>query len=232
MGPSVLHYVVLGFAPGLFWLWYFRRKDDLEPEPRHLLILAFLVGGASAFLALALRPSLEALLPVTTQWYGVVIDAYGVTALFEELIKLTAFVAVAYVHPQLDEPLDGIIYGVAVALGFASIENVIYLEATGNVAVVAQRAFTAVLAHVSFTGSIGYFFGAAKFSRGLRKPMLMVTGLVGAVILHGTYDYFLFTGGKNALLSLAVVLPLSLVMLGLKVKWHRARSGEYHPKRA
>ncbi len=226
----MLHYVVLGFAPGIFWLWYFRHKDDLEPEPKSLLIKAFIVGAASAFLALLMRPSLEALLPVAGEWYGVVIDAYGVTALFEELIKLTAFMAVAYIDRELDEPLDGIMYGVAVALGFASVENVIYLEATGNWIVVAQRSFTAVLAHVAFTGSLGYFYGAAKFSHGLRKLGLMLAGIVVAVIPHGTYDYFLFTGGRQALLSLAVVLPLSLVMLGLKIRWHRARSQDYHPE--
>ena len=225
---TTLQYVLMGLAPGLFWLWYFRRKDDLEPEPRLMVLRVFLLGCASAFLVLFLRPMYGGLVPDTAGWYREVVDAFVVTALFEELAKVAAFLAGAYFHSELDEPLDGIIYGIAAALGFASVENVVYLFVMEDASVVVLRAFTATLGHVAFTGSIGFFFGLAKFSPPTKRPFLMAAGLGIGILFHGAYDVFLFIEGNTRFLSLLFVLPLTLVLLGLKIRWTRALSPMYH----
>jgi RsiW-degrading membrane proteinase PrsW (M82 family) len=224
-----LQYILMGFAPGLFWLWYFRRKDDLEPEPRAMLLRVFALGCVAALIVLLLRPAYEVILPTSSTAWRVLIDAFIVTALFEELAKLLAFLAGAYFHHEFDEPLDGVIYGIAAALGFASVENVVYLFLRDDPSLVVLRAFTATLGHVAFTGSIGFFFGLAKFSEGVfRQTRLMLIGLGIGVLFHGAYDVFLFMGGGPQILSLAFVLPLVLVVLGLKIRWSRSLSPIYH----
>ncbi len=225
---TTLQYVLMGFAPGLFWLWYFRRKDDLEPEPKLLVLRVFLLGCLSAFLVLFLRPTYGGLVPDATGWQREVVDAFVVTALFEELAKVAAFLVGAYFHSELDEPLDGIIYGIAAALGFASVENVVYLFRMEDASVVVVRAFTATLGHVAFTGSIGFFFGLAKFTRPARRCVLMIAGLGIGILFHGAYDVFLFMEGETRFLSLLFVLPLTLILLGLKIRWTRTLSPMYH----
>lgn len=225
----MLEYALLALAPGLFWLWFFRHKDDLEPEPRHLLIGVFILGGLAGLAMLGLRPHLDAcLLGLPDAWRSPV-DAFGLTAGVEEGLKLAAFIIGIWFHRELDEPLDAIIYAVAAALGFASVENFIYLETYESAAVALERAFTAVLAHVTFTGSLGYFFGLARFAR-TRGGHYVAAGIAVAVLLHGIYDYLLLLGGGFARAALLLILPLGLILLGLEIRWLRARSPLYHPE--
>ncbi len=226
--------LLLGFAPGLFWLWFFRRKDDLEPEPRWRLVMVFALGCASALLLLFLLPILGPLVrPGRPGTARDLVEVFVIIAAFEETVKLLAFYLGAWRSKDLDEPLDGILYGIAAALGFASVENVIYLIATGDAAVVAYRSFTATLGHVVFTGSMGFFFGVARFRSQPQRFLLMAVGFLLAVGLHGLYDLFLLPDhGKLGLLSLLGLLPLGLLFLGLKIRWSRARSARYHPELA
>ncbi|RMG64363.1 MAG: PrsW family intramembrane metalloprotease, partial [Calditrichaeota bacterium] len=115
---TLLLIAVLGFAPALFWLAYFYRKDRLEPEPRRLVLRTHLWGIFCAFPAAAL----EYLLPFN-QWTMSVVGAPVV----EESAKFLAVYLTIFRNPEFDEPMDGIVYGVAAALGFAALENVGYL---------------------------------------------------------------------------------------------------------
>jgi len=233
---QMLAYVLVGFAPGLFWLWFFHRKDDLEPEPRSLVLRVFALGAGSALAVLALRPHygpllLDDLLASERPAVRAAVDAFVVTAGFEELLKTAAFLLGAYWHRELDEPLDGIVYGIAAALGFASVENAIYVIRADDASVAVLRAFTATLGHVAFTGSIGFFFGLAKFDpRAGRRLLLRATGLAAGVFFHGLYDHFLFLGGGERWISLVCVLPLLLVLLARKIRWTRALSLRFHPR--
>jgi len=225
-----LSYLLIGFAPGLFWLWFFRRKDDHEPEPRSVVLRLFALGCLSTVPVLLFRPTLEGILPPEPGPTRDLLDAFVVTAAGEEAVKLLAFAAGAMFSRHLDEPLDGVIYGVAAALGFASVENVLYVFGHDDPSLVVPRAFTATLGHVAFTGIAGYALGRARFSpRAAARIGTPAAGFLLAVVLHGGYDYFLFLGDAYRFLSLLFVLPLGVVLLGMRIRRARARSGEYHP---
>ena len=227
-------YLLAGFAPGLFWLWWIRRKDDLEPEPRGLVLRVFTLGFVSALGVFLLRPTyglwLEDLVGGEPRWLRESFDAFVITGAGEELAKVLAFAIGAFYHHELDEPLDGIVYGVAAALGFASFENIVFLARYEDLSVIFYRGFTSTLGHVAFTGSIGFFFGRAKFAgaRG-RRWSLMAIGLLVGITLHGAYDLFLFLPSLPDTAALLVVLPLCLVLIGLKIRWARGQSPHYHP---
>jgi len=216
-----------GVGPSLFWLWLIHRHDDHEREPWLLVVMALLLGALSTYGVLWLRPWLEeGLAPVTAA-----MDAFVVTALAEECWKLAALVPLICMH-ELDEPLDGVVYGTAVGLGFAGIENVFYAQQGGDLELLLQRAFTSTLTHAACTGCLGFCWAQGKLRRlGCSTAGWLGGGIVLAVVLHGLYDLCLGGGRALSLVSLLVVLPVALVLLALKVRWARGRSPHYHPRR-
>jgi RsiW-degrading membrane proteinase PrsW (M82 family) len=214
--------VLIAFAPGVAWLWYVRREDVREPEPRLLVLFAFVLGCGAANVIAILRPRIEALVPALAGMPGELLDAFVVTALSEEVVKLLAVGLACVWSREWNEPMDGIVYGVAAGLGFASLENVYFLTAAGDPLVVVGRAFTANLAHAAFTGAAAFFLGLARLH--YRFGILLAAGgLLVSVALHGVYDVFLFALPAWNLVSLLLILPLALVLLGLKVRWARQR---------
>lgn len=223
--------LLLGFAPGLFWLWYFRRKDRLEPEPRLLVLKAFALGCGAALAVVWLRPIYQEMLA----WFDdsftrLLVDDFIVTAAAEEGFKIAAVLIPFWAHHEFDEPLDGIVYGIASALGFASVENVYKLIESFGADTMVLLAFTSTLAHVAFTGVAGYFIGRAKFATSRpRAAGLLAVGVGAAVILHGTYDMLIRMGAEPRWYTLIVVLPNVLLLLGLQIRWATAESPHHPP---
>jgi RsiW-degrading membrane proteinase PrsW (M82 family) len=218
---------LIGLVPGALWLAYFWRKDAVEPEPKHALLRVFVLGCAAAWTVSTLRPRLEAaLLPHEEGLALDLADAFLVTALGEELVKLAAVAVGALWHRQWNEPMDGIVYGAAAALGFASYENAVYLATSTAPGLILARAFTANLAHVAFTAGMAFAIGLGWICG--RKVLFALGGLVYAVAFHGVYDLFLFSRPDWNALSLLGVLPLTLAILALAVRYSQARS-PFHP---
>jgi RsiW-degrading membrane proteinase PrsW (M82 family) len=136
-------------------------------------------------------------------------------ALVEEFSKYIFVRGILYRNPNFNEPFDGIVYSVMVGMGFATLENVMYVE-DGGWSVAVLRMFTAVPAHAAFAVLMGYYLGLAKFVH--HKSHYGWYGLLIASIFHGAYDYFWFIGQVNgvwagiwigAIVSLVVGVMLS-----------------------
>lgn len=221
--------ILFGFGPALGWLWFVHGKDDLEPEPRRLVLLVFGCGCCAALATLALRPTLELLLPWQPLWWHDAVDAFVVTATVEEALKMVAFAGAVLWRQELDEPMDGIVYGAAAGLGFAAVENTLYLAMTGNASLILARAFTATLAHVACSGIAGLCLGLLRFPP--RRWMLAGLGCLSAIVMHGAYDWFLLASSMWWL-ALLGALPLMLVLLASRMRWARRRSARFHPRLA
>lgn len=217
--------VALAALPSLFWLWAIVRHDDHEREPWHLVALALATGAVATAGVLWLRPALEGWLAPMSPAF----DAFVVTALAEEAWKLAALLPLLCLR-ELDEPLDGIVYGAAVGLGFATVENVFYAQLTGDVGVLLQRASTATLLHAACSACLGLCCAEGKLRRlGLGTGLWLLLGLTIAVGAHGCYDLFLSGSDAQAYVSLLLVLPTALGLLAVKVRWARSRSHQFHP---
>jgi RsiW-degrading membrane proteinase PrsW (M82 family) len=183
---------LLGFAPGIFWLWYFYHRDKIEPEPKQLIIRTFFVGLAAAIPA-AIAESLFVLIPGMDGLVLLVV----VAPVIEEYFKYLAVRVAIYRHAEFDEPMDGIVYAAAAALGFASIENVGYLFSSKNNGgwgavqlIFIVRALLSVPGHVLFSSVWGAALGRAKFmSDPSAARRLIQSGLIGAMILHGLFNF-------------------------------------------
>jgi RsiW-degrading membrane proteinase PrsW (M82 family) len=202
---DVLIIVAVAFAPGLFWLWYFFRKDKLHPEPLYLIRKCFVWGMAAIIPAGFLEVSFGF---VSSFWQFVF-----VAPIIEELIKFWIVRGAVYENVEFDEPVDGIIYAAAAALGFATAENVLYLiqayrTSAGAVATLAIiRAFLSVPGHALWSAMWGYALGFAKFSDAKRGRELIVRGFILAVVFHGAFNLVCLSGPLFAV-GMLIVVPI------------------------
>ena len=201
-------------VPSLLLLWYVYARDK-NPEPRGLLWRTFLWG---AFICAPVVPVAQWLEGKGMRWsVGVwsaaLVQAFLGAAIPEEGFKYLVLRRFVWNKPAFDEPLDGVVYGATASLGFATLENILYVG-QGGMGVAVLRALTAVPQH-AFTGIImGAFVGRARFvPEPARRTRLLATGLAAAILLHGAYDAFLMTHTGWAVMA--------LVVLGLGVRWGR-----------
>jgi RsiW-degrading membrane proteinase PrsW (M82 family) len=200
----------LAIAPVIAIIWYLTFLDTLNKEPFKMLVLTFIFGLLSVVPAVLLEMFGGNLLGEVNTVSKAFLQAFVVVAFSEELAKYFFLRAFVFKRKEFDEPYDGIIYAIMISMGFAALENVMYVMQGGfNVGVL--RMFTAVPAHATFAILMGYWVGRAKMEN---KPYLNWLGLLSAVAFHGLYDFFLLTemfDGQivGALLSLIIAIVLS-----------------------
>ena len=200
--PKNLLFAALGGGlPALFWLWFWLQEEDPENrEPRGLIALAFILGGLFVFLAILLeKASLVFLTNHTTQVIG--------WAAIEELLKLAGVGLIVWGSTAIDQPIDYPMYFIAVALGFAAFENVLYLlkplEVQGAVVGLLTgnlRFLGSTLLHLIASGMIGSALGLSFYIRRYQFLYLIV-GIICAVVLHSTFNFFIMEGSGENFLS-------------------------------
>lgn len=225
---SIFFAMSAGILPALLWLWFWLKEDKLHPEPRKLIILTFLAGMAVVALALPLEQATYYLLNkagLTLAWGGFLI--LFLWALAEEFSKYIAAKKVALNKREFDEPVDALIYLITAALGFAAMENIIFLVeivndsgfATGFV-VSSLRFAGATLIHVLSSATVGgaiafCFFHKEKYHRNI------FWGLVFATLLHALFNYFIIKSrGENIF---EIFLPFWLLIIVLLLVFERVK---------
>ncbi len=167
-------------------MWYFHARDSF-PEPARVLWSTFGLGILIVFPVVAFALPADQLIQASGNYllYGA-LEAFLAAAIPEELGKAAVLVGYSMRRKEFNEPIDGIVYGVAASMGFATLENVLYVAGGGG-PVAFLRAATAVPAH-AFTGAImGYYAGLAWQGMERRNGLLM-QGIGLAILLHGLYD--------------------------------------------
>jgi RsiW-degrading membrane proteinase PrsW (M82 family) len=181
-------------VPVLFWAWYHYYKDRHLPEPVGHLFLAFLLGGVAFALGKLLYAGLglvglrfDAFLLADTDRTALLLYAMLAIGPIEEIAKLVPFLLVIRHFPEFDEPIDGIIYASFIALGFAAVENLHYLQFLDTGAAYA-RGFAGPVVHIVFASIWGYYIGRAW----LRRRAVAATVLASLALtafIHGVYDF-------------------------------------------
>ncbi len=209
---------MLAFSPGIFWLWLIYTRDKYRPEPRLLVIRTFLLGAAVSvpvtLIEFGLYPGAADLdlsrpVNIATAAYLALIVA-GVT---EEIGKYAVVRYTIYNSPYFDEPMDGLVYASAAALGFASLENVGYMLTYGW-EIIAVRGPFSTLAHVLFSGIWGYLLGRQKIHPGTGRALL-IAGLTLSIILHGAFDFLLLSKKGYEMIALVVFVGSGIGFMGL-----------------
>ncbi len=206
--------LLLAIAPVTIIVLYIYFKDKFEKEPISFLFKNFILGATVSIIITAILGLLASkLIPLTdeTSIFQQFLKAFIVVALVEEFSKYIIVRYYSQRSKEFNEPFDGIVYAVMVSMGFAALENILYVFQYGFGTGI-TRAFTAVPAHATFAILMGYFMGKAKFSK--NKMSLNLVGLLLATIFHGAYDFFLFINfipgiSTGAFASLIIGLFLS-----------------------
>ncbi|MSQ82663.1 MAG: PrsW family intramembrane metalloprotease [Myxococcales bacterium] len=207
---------LLGAAvvPSLLIFWYFHARDA-NPEPRSVLWQTFKYGAYTTVAAALLEIAEEylvggkAMAPLASSING----AFFSAALIEESFKFLVLVRFCSRHPAFDESMDGIIYGVTASLGFATLENILYV-AQGGMDVAVLRALLAVPGHASWGALMGYFVGQARFGPDSERARNLTLALVVPIALHGGYDFplmFAKAAGEAAPGALLLVPPAIVI---------------------
>ncbi len=204
--------LALAILPGILISVYIYYKDIHEKEPHRLLISCFVFGMLSTIPAIFLEEFGQGL--GFTDTTNILIFAFVVVAGSEELVKFMFLRHYIYIKDDFNEPMDGIVYAVMIGMGFATLENILYVTSYG-IETAMVRMFTAVPAHAAFAVIMGYYVGLAKFEqRKSAERRLLWMGFLGAVALHGAYDYFLFQQIYEGLAVLAFVSLIAGIYYG------------------
>jgi len=215
----IIWYVLIALVPGIFWIWFYRRKDK-NPEPRKLIIKVFLVGMAITLPAIVFEYATEFFFPFfnVANLFTIVASSLLIVAPIEEYLKYYVVKKIALRNKAFDEPIDGVIYGVVAGLGFASLENLIVISAEGQDIIILRFA-TATLMHAITTGIVGYYLSMYKFSKEEAKKKYPVwKGLIIAITIHGIYNSIVSTQTVLTLFILIAFLIIIYVLLAIRIK--------------
>lgn len=190
--------IIAALAPVAVLLWQILRRDAANPEPPRMLAKAFLYGMISTAVTFVLLPFTEALgdlIVLNDTALSVAFkQAFFSAALPEEGAKLLMLWLLLRNNPYFDERFDGIVYAVCVGMGFAAVENVLYLFSNYDswLSVGIARALFAVPGHFFDAVIMGYYYSHYHFGT-RRNPATKTLILAAPVVAHGIYDGILFS---------------------------------------
>ena len=180
-------------------LWIYIWKQDAQPEPTNRLVKAVLYGVGIGIPVALLEMAIESVLfsgdPTTL--FGTTVQAFFVAALPEESFKLLALWLVLRKNPFFDEHFDGTVYAVCVGLGFAALENVLYVVGAEEnwFSVAVTRALLAVPGHYAFAVLMGYYYSVYHFVDHSSRTAACI--LLVPVVAHGVYDALALSSTVN-----------------------------------
>lgn len=224
MDYSIILYVLLGILPSLAWLFYYLTKD-LHPEPKRMIMRVFLWGAFITIPVFFVQVGLTKLLDIsgidssTSPILYNLIYWFVIIAFSEEFFKYLVFKVKVSNSPHLDEPLDVMLYMVVGALGFAAVENILYILPTigqmslGEALVIDLiRSIGAVFLHTLCSGVIGYYL-AMSFYKARKKGLTVMFGILVATLLHGVFDFSIMMLDGFIKYAIPVVIILTLAFL-------------------
>ena len=220
---STLFFAIAGgFIPSLLWLWFW-LKEDSHPEPRSALISTFIAGMFAVPIAMILEYLV--LLPA-----GLVGSfSFLVWAFIEEILKYGAARKTAFCKSCFDEPIDAVIYMITAALGFASLENTLFIIKTFNdggilsgVDIGNMRFIGATLLHTASSAIVGAFiaFSLRKNKKNMKRNTII--GIVVAGLLHFAFNYLIIESGGGNILK--VLMPLWFIIIVLIFIFEKVKS--------
>lgn len=219
-------YIIFGVLPSFIWLFYY-LKEDLHPEPKKMILKIFIYGALATIPVFFIQIYLSDFLKTSLLFanYPIILSLikwFLIIALTEEIFKYLVVKLAVFKSRELDEPVDIMIYMIVAALGFAAVENILYLLSPLAAASLLQATITisfirfigATFLHTLCSALIGYFIAIAC-SRQEKRFRFTVLGIVLAVLLHGLYNFSIITLNVplNFEIPMMVIIGLTIFVL-------------------
>ena len=231
MGTIII--LLTALLPIAILVYYIYHKDKKSPEPTGQLVKAFLFGILSVPVSfcLSIPFGIIGLYPIeATSILGSISTAFFGAAIPEEIAKLFMLWLLLRKNRYFDEKMDGIVYAVCVSLGFAALENIMYLfsNAESYLSVGIARAIFAVPGHFCFGIMMGYYYSLAKFyPKSPKKNKILI--IIAPILVHGLYDSILFI--MNVTPAISGVLFIMFLIFCHKMWKYGSKSIQEHLKR-
>ncbi|OGI71516.1 hypothetical protein A3B84_02695 [Candidatus Nomurabacteria bacterium RIFCSPHIGHO2_02_FULL_35_13] len=221
--PKILSLALLGgIAPALFWLWFWLREDNQKPEPKGLIASIFFIGMMCVIIVIPLQKFIQN--NVTSYEWKII----GWASL-EELIKYLGVIILLYKTDRIDEPIDWPIFLITIALGFAALENSLFLikplslgETTVGLLTGQLRFLGSTLLHAVSSGIVGIALGLSFYMGKYIRKIYLLGGLTLAITLHSVFNFFIMNSdGNNSLRVLGFLWVVTIIIMLLFEKLRR-----------
>lgn len=225
-----ISYIILAFFPPILWLLFYLR-EDCHPEPKLLLLLTFIGGMIAAIPAIIAECTFMEIVGGSCK-EGITVTINPLffflgIALIEEYIKYLPIKLAILKRRDFDEPVDAMIYLMTSAMGFASLENVLFLfplfqqNLLSGFEIGVNRFLGANLLHVLSSGIVGYFLARAFFSP--HRHHFVGLGILVATILHALFNYFILLRGPESQTAPYIILLLTTMAVVVFVDFESLR---------
>ncbi len=216
-----------GMLPSLVWLWFWLKQEEKRPEPSRLLLGTFIMGMLAVIIVVPVQKFIHSII-LSSNWELIA------WAAVEEMVKYAAALAIVYKSKDLDQPLDWVIYLMTAGLGFAALENTLFLItpiSLGKDVVTLMtgglRFLGSTLLHAIASGFIGVTLGLSFYMKKSWRNFYLLFGFVFATALHSIFNFFIIKNeGTDFLKVFAFLWVISVVAMLLFEKVRRM-SGEY-----
>ena len=225
--------LVGGFIPAMLWLMFWLREDKERPEPKGLIFLTLLAGMIAVIPVLPLQR-------LASQYITDQNNLLPVLVAIEEVMKFSAVSIIIFRNKFLDEPVDYALYFIVGALGFATLENALFLtypinigDTTVSVLTGNLRFLGATLLHAMTTGFVGCMLGLAFFKSNKMKFFYILGGLGVGIVLHTTFNFFIIkNNGGDVLTVFGFLWVFAVIIMLLFEKLRRMSEPLYITDRA
>jgi RsiW-degrading membrane proteinase PrsW (M82 family) len=214
MSFTTIGYALLsGILPALLWLWFWLKEDNLHPEPKSLIFGTFITGGIVVLFAIIFEKFVGDMI-ISTQ------HRYVAWAAIEELVKFAAVAIIALRSKNMDEPIDAMIYCITVALGFAALENTLFIlspldagDVTKSIITGNMRFVGATLVHIISSTSIGFMIGLTFYKGRFIKTIFTFLGIGVAIILHSAFNLSIINVSTTSTLKVFAWVWCAIIIL-------------------
>ncbi len=223
--PKILGLAFLGgVIPSLIWLWFWLREDKKNPEPKVILTVIFIVGIISVIFVLPIQKFIQGNIDSGTLELTLLAGA-------EEVIKYLAVLIVLLKTGFIDEPIDWPIYLITAALGFAALENALFLikplslgQNTVGLLTGELRFLGSTLLHTVSSGMLGILLAISMHLGAFVRKIYLIAGIVLATTLHSVFNFFIIrNGGDDFLKVFGFLWVVTIIMMLLFEKVRRMK---------
>jgi RsiW-degrading membrane proteinase PrsW (M82 family) len=227
VSPDVLFIAFLGgVVPACIWLCFWLMEDRCEPEPKRYILYSFIAGMAAVLVALPLERA--------AMHYYSGTSLLMVWAVIEEMLKFAAAYIAALHARVFDEPLDAVIYLVTVALGFAALENTLFIltplmegDILRSIITGDLRFMGATLLHTLASATIGIMLAYSFYKPAFLRRLYAAGGVVLAILLHALFNFFILDKGSNATFWIFLSIWFGVIAMLLLVERVKQPTRDY-----
>lgn len=194
------------------WFIYFWRIDVFEQEPMPYAIAVVCAGAFFALTGFIFNDLLMRLVPLqlSGRLFGDLMYSIIHIGVVEEIVKFIPVILIILLTREINEPIDLIVYGSLSALGFATLENSLYLSGYG-LGIVFGRFLISTILHLGMTSVACYMWARAKYFKKANEFISVILGIALAAVIHGLFDYFLL-GPLKSLSWISILIALVLAV--------------------